>query len=74
MKTLKNLIAFFCCYLLTGLLLSFSQSKDLSTQENKFVKQFSTLSNGRVILKNLKKILETSFLQIPTPLIFLLTS
>lgn len=46
MKTLKNLIAFFCCYLLTGLLISFSQSKDLSAQENKFVKQFSTLSNG----------------------------
>ncbi len=46
MKTLKNLIPFLCCYLLTGLLLSFSQSKDLATQENKFVKQFATLSNS----------------------------
>ena len=55
MKTLKNLIAFFCCYLLTGLLISFSQSKDLSAQENKFVKQFSTLSNGSGDSEKFKK-------------------
>lgn len=55
MKTLKNLIAFFCCYFLTGLVLAFSQSKDLSTQENKFVKQFSALSNGAGDSEKFKK-------------------
>ena len=55
MKTIKNLIAFFCCFFLTGLVLAFSQSKDLSTQENKFVKQFSTLSNGAGDSEKFKK-------------------
>jgi hypothetical protein len=74
MKTLKNLIAFFCCYLLTGLLISFSQSKDLSTQENKFEKQFSTLSNGTGDSEKFEKDFSASFLQIQIQLTFLLTS
>lgn len=46
MKTNKRTTFCIFSYFILGVLSSFAQSKDLYTQENKFVKRYTTLSNG----------------------------